>query len=1041
MSEYLTFDPSEFTLLGDVIEMDEQVQREESVRFFTLDEQLTDSFDKLLPSGHATTFVLEQLAKEMDRFRDLYETYVNPTAEGYEIRPPEIRRSFPWIHPVYRSADLVRSNVSALLGEVLSKENRRLPNGYTRMLGVLPRPYPDTPSKPLQVATEFVDTEGKAPLRALPPIILSQTKYLANGKTAIVPVPVEGTEDKLGSIGFFLEERVNEIPNPREDHDFFKDKQARFIQTDEDLQDIVPQIPAIMEHGVPVTTDPYREGLKFLKVYDVTLQSIPWEEWQRRFPQVEIGQPAPVVELAFPKSDTVSPDEKLIKEYATSYSPAWAPRAWLMNQPDAGFLVVQMLLSEAGSAGVVPVLPSADLSMQYPAITMDKCGLTDLTFQEFLVQGLVRRVNAKLQCIPLEIVQQERKQIGLGRIPWKDQTKDAILSTYRRILATMLPAKVEKKPGFVGTKAPVKAVSELRQTILAILADVHRKPDDKVRAINSVLKSVPNVGKQYIENGAFVVCEHTLSALKEEDMTQWIVRELGVEYCQVCGEQINGQVLVDQAEYDEGGRRVVQSAALDTNIVHGHAIASFTTGLKALLPRFTMTDPADATLYLLLSLLQVLPEGDQLAPILSYGRQISLALGKKDDDATRRARGMVGIAEAVMVMQTHRPPLLARRSFGPKPLRFDGYPRDTSESTGFTVIDVFLMVLRKTFEAYPTSFQGPSLQVMRGTLNDPKVIRKGVVGLLGKFVPQFKQELLNAKDVAPLAVPEPNLLLPIAPMPPTERRPLGFAACPSTRIALISGIPPDLGHPLVPLRKPILIQEPVHFVEQGAPQGQVPFQASDADIRAGLAVKEKPLFMTDSWKINVLLLQRISSATSVGSTTSVDPTQPAAKLRDLTQGMLKIQFREVSKDPVKVRAYEALKTDITMVMLLTSLDDARKESNTLRAKERHTFTDRLRNMTDADREITKELIDRGLAPYIITNADREEFARQLERELEPDLAEAPPEDADTGVGKPVDDENEEDGLRPDGGDYGDNQAQGDRDREEYIEPLDENGPI
>ena len=129
MSEYLTFDPSEFTLLGDVIEMDEQVQREESIRFFTLDEQLTDSFDKLLPPGHATTFVLEQLAKEMDRFRDLYETYVNPTAEGYEIRPPEIRRSFPWIHPVYRSADLIRSDISVLLNGVLSKENRRLPNG------------------------------------------------------------------------------------------------------------------------------------------------------------------------------------------------------------------------------------------------------------------------------------------------------------------------------------------------------------------------------------------------------------------------------------------------------------------------------------------------------------------------------------------------------------------------------------------------------------------------------------------------------------------------------------------------------------------------------------------------------------------------------------------------------------------------------------------------------------------------------------------------------------------------------------------------
>jgi hypothetical protein len=39
-------------------------------------------------------------------------------------------------------------------------------------------------------------------------------------------------------------------------------------------------------------------------------------------------------------------------------------------------------------------------------------------------------------------------------------------------------------------------------------------------------------------------------------------------------------------------------------------------------------------------------------------------------------------------------------------------------------------------------------------------------------------------------------------------------------------------------------------------------------------------------------------------------------------------------------------------------------------------------MTDADREITKELVDRGLAPYIITKQDRVLFAREVAEQQE-----------------------------------------------------------
>jgi hypothetical protein len=46
---FIEFDPtSEFFIL-ETLDYDEEVLRPESLRFFTLDEQLTDYFDKVLP--------------------------------------------------------------------------------------------------------------------------------------------------------------------------------------------------------------------------------------------------------------------------------------------------------------------------------------------------------------------------------------------------------------------------------------------------------------------------------------------------------------------------------------------------------------------------------------------------------------------------------------------------------------------------------------------------------------------------------------------------------------------------------------------------------------------------------------------------------------------------------------------------------------------------------------------------------------------------------------------------------------------------------
>ena len=73
--------------------------------------------------------------------------------------------------------------------------------------------------------------------------------------------------------------------------------------------------------------------------------------------------------------------------------------------------------------------------------------------------------------------------------------------------------------------------------------------------------------------------------------------------------------------------------------------------------------------------------------------------------------------------------------------------------------------------------------------------------------------------------------------------------------------------------------------------------------------------------------------------------------------------------------------NMTVRSLFTKAEEAKKNVDTLRAREREEFKDRMRRLPDAQREITKMLIDKGIAPYLITRADREMFASELQDEM------------------------------------------------------------
>jgi len=1070
MSEYLTFDPNtEFKLIGDAFEMDEHVQRSSSIRFYTLDEQIADAFEKMIHTVKETKFEIEKLTRRVDRIRELYTAYVVPTADGYVVHPPDIHRVFPWVLPVYASSDLVPSNLFSTLGPLVSKESRLTANGFERILTAFPHPYtvvgegfPYT----LTGSTEFVDVHGKDPIRALPDLEMTQARQHENGTVVVSTRVIEGTSDTVKCIGYYLTERIDPIPNPIADHPFFADKSARFYNSTRPIDEIVPDVKTVLEHGVPVTTDPYGEGMKFLRVYDVHLSDIRWSSWSSRFPSVErVDGPPPREPLANVKKEAeYKPDQKLLTEYGTDYSPGLAARFWLMNQVDGGALVITMLKSNASSAGVMHLDRVVEPVQSLPQVPVAQCGLGGLSFHDFLIQGTTRQfdvtrdgkwIGNEYKCIPLDIVNQERKQVGhRNRIQWKDTTQNEMLTRYKQALLqyTRPPPTVKS---FTGSKIPVRPDSQTRIKAVAILADPSRLNVDKKLSVEKLLGLSKALHSKQIwtdPDGEFVICDHTLAVLKgdlEKDSDQfyrtWTTSIEGTRTCKVCGEVISSTIFVDQAGYTDAGRVIVHSDILNAQVFSGHKIETFITSLRSLTPLFDMKDPADSTLFLLLSLLQVLPEQSQLLPILDFGRKASAVIGKKGSgDGVLSARGVIGIAGAIILLQSHVPHLVPRRSFGSRPLVLSGYPRDTDTATEFPIAESMFTVFRKTFQAYPTALQGSSVQVMRGILNSSKEIKSNLNVFIKQFAIKFKDQLtasrLELEKVPP--VPEAvRLLTMILPPPPGD--PIRFPQCPSTRLSWISTVEPVLRHAQFPLKK-IEVSTSAIQPKHVAFGVQPTVSLSDAEIRALLALKpSKKMMITSSWKTNLILLQRIGAAIRRSDLIPLlDTTIPSeARLENLMDGFLRRMYVEIEKSEVLMRKYdELIQSDVTFFSVTKKIDEAKKDANKLRAQERHKFTDILRNQTDQDRQITKELIDLGLAPYLITNVDRDRFAQQLEDELRPEANEVNENEADTGVGRPQTGDGEEEDAYDDGN-YGTNAAAGNREADTQLPRADEDDSI
>lgn len=1048
MADVLTFDPAtEFEILETIPDFEEEVQRPEELRFFTLDEQLLDYQSKVLSGKKKITkFEVKKVYNEVARMRDIYERLIvfGDMETGYIVDTERKSINVPWVTPIYSNFDYAPYSYKENYMPLMDKAQLYNPNYYNRLLVTIPKPYKTTEATgvPISQKTVLVNEEGSNGIQALGTYVRTKGVIHEDGTFDVIKLPVLNTGDDVRIKGYYLGKRDIEIPNPLKDHPFLASNNPSKLITNEPLLDVFPSIQAILNHGVKTTTDPYREGLKYLKIYDVKLSQIPWKLWKERFPPVDqVSSQPSVLSIKFPEStEIIAPSDNIRKQYVKPWLPGVFPRSWLMKQEDGGLLTIKMYLSKVGQAGLVPPeIQGEKLKPSETPSTPEECLITD-SFDAFLNSGIYRSPEPSVIsslvdknkplpagiCLSVDYVQQEI--VGLtsaGKTAWRETSGSELLEEHVKLLRKF-QVESQKEVEIKYEKFGGRPESEIRKDVVTILNDPQRTPEDKATDIQTIVNMIMPVNEVYLDKDeSFIVCNHTLAILRgdlEEDRlgfySKWTTIVDGGRICKHCGEQINTDVLVAQDEFDSNGGVVINYETLESQMFKGDSnISSFSNSIRQLGKLFTLENAGESVLYLLLSLLQVLPDPGTVLPVLQYIRKLAAVVRankKIDKPARERVEGITGIVGTVVLLQTHNPFLLPRRSIGGRLFKTSGYPRDTTETSESPVLDSLLYVLRATVEEFPNTFSGPVASLFRSLIATPKRIRDETIRFLGQALVEFKPQFESAKEryVAPTEEESVEVLaLPIIKLEKLEYSPserLGseelMMKCGVSRpmSIMISKFPPKVSQDPIELAKNLLPSTQATYIRSPVIE-ETRFSFDDKEIRRRLSMKLSKITKSD--KIEKFLLRDNIDAVSILTLMNrildiisaqgfsldilkqyrdvishLDMHKNKSVLRDIAKGLLYELSQEIAKDKNKVTLGKALDDallkDVVMNMLLYTDEEARRIAEAARTKEREAFKRHMRSMNDTQREITKMLLDIGVAPYVITNEDREIFARE-----------------------------------------------------------------
>ena len=1128
MSAELVFDPSkEFQVLEE-FEFNEDVQRPETIRFFTFEEQASDFVEKLLPtSGRIAKAVVRKAEYEVESFTKLYKQAVRETTEGFAqteyVRPVTL----PWVHYGHTGEPRTTSyDWYQRWNPLYADAAAMAPNYYLLLLDALPKSaiyFEGGDGLPVYVNGKS-EIEERYVLDRFP---YTRTAHRDDGTFKIVRTFRDDTGDTARFTHYLVDNPPLTPPSPLADHPFLSvHPDPVKIESTEPLPELLPTMDAIFEHAVPETSDPYVEGLRYIKIYDIGLRDIPIALWTKKFPPVPvIDESSPPRELTFTAREEDQPSKMLLDTYKTQWYSSLSSRKWLMTQSDGGSLVPIMLLSQAGDVGVSAIPPPIHLPESGPIEgTAEDCLPSEITtFSDFLTRGVFRapkcascgavghsgpicpdkKVKTEYRtgygCIPLQFVHKEREDAPYhNKQAWTPGTHDRMIAEH-----LVLIEKHRQYHTDFFTKnlaaAPAGLQNETRSMIVSILDDETKADEDKLYEIQTLIKDAPLKEHIYTdpETLDFLVCEHELEILKgafskdpHEFLKAWCEKESGFYVCRYSGERISA-VIEAQDQFDEESRVINHYAKIEGGGPKSMEHVSFATELKNMQSVFRNDRPAEDLMYLVVSLIQVLPAEDQLKPILDYVRSESdkvrarisgKKLTPKQQGDVDMALSLFGFNAMIILLQTHQPQLIPRRSFGSKPLLLRGFPRDTADINDSPLVDSLLGALSQTFESYPGTFKGASVVFLRTLLNDRKGTRRVVLSSLQKqFAPRFAKELQAAKEsmeavgVAtvlrqtfdpPMVRPSRDVTF-LAPTDRVNTTPEVRYSCramtpwliPSTRFSYAQETL-EIVQPLKPSSKARVVVPPIQ------PPASVP--PTPDDIRRRLKLKQVDVLkkigaetrpgILQAFLLRVYGILAEETISSNDLRSYIETSRKAVEQsvgdpslrRDIYKGYILELGTKVSENTAVLSQFEtALKTDMTLKTLLSNAAETRAAVDKYTAREREEFKSRLRNMTDAQREVTNTLRDLGLAPYLITKADREGFVRELQAEmenLEPDNPLVAPGEPEEVADIPEEGINDERDLGPQGeilmngdqeagydyGDYGDMRARA-ADAEEYAE--------
>jgi len=1008
----LVFQPSEFEIL-ETFDFEEEVQKPEETRFFTLDAQLTDYFEKTLPKGKVTKHEIKELKVLKDRLKSAYEELIVATDSDYIINSARKSVHTPWINPVYSSFDYKTYSYAKEWKPIF--EQKRSPNYYPRLIGALPRPYTSTEDgRSLLETATLVDSEGKKSIIGLGNYLSTKIIVRDDGLSDTMLYEIPNTADDIKTLGFFLAERP-ELPRPLMDHPFLKSGKPSFVKTDASLLDSYPSITAIMEHAIPTTTDPYASS-ELLKLYDVRMTRIPWVAWKERFPPVEHQDvPMPILDLKFNHEKQDAPSEILTKLYLQWY-PGQDSRLWLTQQVDGGLFLAKLLLAEASSAGSLAVSAFSEVpTASFPESNPEVCMTLTTNFDSFLSSGIYRPVGKGGQCIPVSTILQEKVTAAYkGRILWKESTKHDILKDYYKLLKSY---QLHREDVYVPKYEKVEHVaqSERRRDVLVIQQDPNREPEDKAEALEKIVRDLVLENRKYYDVDKFVLCLHTIEILrgaldeKFKFYADWTLPLEGRRICRFCGEAINSDTYTAVNEYDEDGHLVMEYSAIETKI----QTESIVNSLADLRTLFNPDNAGESLLFTILTFLQVLPDEKQVLPVLQLIRKLSAGLKARAESSRAIAKekqelveGSLGIAGAVVLLQAHNPFLIPKRSVGNRPLNTAGYPRDSSDPEECFVLNSILTLLRKTFESFPGSYRGSVATILREVLKQSKDLKVQSLQWIKFFAEQFKTNFENAREryeVPEEQAPINALILPLEPVDnpiylPGETLDEERSIECNAKTSSLWGTKrlPNLRQEELSIDSRIEVSPNMVLVEPD--DIIVSYESvSDKEIRRRVSLGLPVGFplLTDFVKtadgpafvsVTLRLLSILSAAELPmknqdllqDAMIRIDITESDSMIRDIAKGYFFEVMNIVKSNPPMSRTVNvALANDLTLRMVLTSKDAAEKENFELRAKERNALKSTLRTMSDSERELTQRLLELGLADFLITNVDRERFVREL----------------------------------------------------------------